>query len=225
MNKDDFYYFSLLSMVEELKNGVTTVNDMYFETDQIIKAAHACGIDGVYSTTLMNPGDSSDPQTEILAQKRIDNLIKLFKDYPNEHKSICIHGLYTTTPEYCMKCAQLAKELKCNLIHMHFCEYDEEYKAIQKNHNVVHPSECLIKYFKGFDLVLAHCVELDEQAFKDISELKASVAINPISNFRLGCGFADIKKMREHSINISLGTDGQGSGSNLSIMQSARQVA
>ena len=38
---------------------------------------------------------------------------------------------------------------------------------------------------------------------------------NPVSNMKLGCGFAKLKTFKENNINICLGTDGQGSGSNL----------
>ncbi|GMO14979.1 MAG: multifunctional 5'-deoxyadenosine/S-adenosyl-L-homocysteine/5'-methylthioad enosine deaminase [Mycoplasmoidaceae bacterium] len=216
---DEWYWFSLLSDIECLRNGVTTVNDLYFECKHIVKAAKETGINRIYSVTL------TDIDGKEHGQRRINNTIKFFQDFPNEIKTIGIHGLYTCSKEYCIECAKMAKKLKCNLIHMHFCENTDEVKTIKKMHKVTHPTDCLVNYFKGFNLILAHCVKLDEQDFKCIKNIKASIITNPLSNARLGCGFADIPKMRKCGINVALGTDGQGSGSNLSILQSARQVS
>ena len=55
--------------------------------------------------------------------------------------------------------------------------------------------------------------------FPKISKLNAHISHCPISNLRLGCGIAKIDKMIELGINVSLGTDGQGSGSNLDMFE------
>ena len=45
---------------------------------------------------------------------------------------------------------------------------------------------------------------------------------NPVSNLRLGCKIADITKYKQNGINVALGTDGQGSGSNLDMFETMR---
>jgi 5-methylthioadenosine/S-adenosylhomocysteine deaminase len=203
-------------MCESIENGVTTINDMYFMTEEIIKATKKCGIDCVSTVTLL---DSDGKEG---GERRKQNFINFVKTHPNEKITLGVHGLYTNSPKYLKECVELAKKLKINLLHMHFCENKSEVETIKKVYNVKHPSDVLKKYFKGFKLVLGHCVILDDQDFKTLNQLKASIVHNPVSNFRLGCGFADLVKMQKHKINITLGTDGQGSGSNLSILNSAR---
>ena len=45
---------------------------------------------------------------------------------------------------------------------------------------------------------------------------------NPISNLRLGCKIADTTKYLKQGLNVALGTDGQGSGSNLDMFDAMR---
>jgi 5-methylthioadenosine/S-adenosylhomocysteine deaminase len=45
------------------------------------------------------------------------------------------------------------------------------------------------------------------------------MAYNPISNLSLGCGFADIIKMKNNNINVCIGTDGVGSGYTLNLFK------
>jgi 5-methylthioadenosine/S-adenosylhomocysteine deaminase len=216
MTKEDIYYFSLLSMLESIESGVTTINDMYFETEQIINAAEKAKINAVLGITLM------DINGEKAGNKRIKNFGKLIEEFPNANISTLIHGLYTNSPKYLEKALAFGKKHNKNLVHMHFCENSDEVKTICEAYDVKHPGEVLEKYFKGLKLVLAHCVKIDSYTMKTLAKMNANVVHNPISNLRLGCGFADLKTMQEMNINICLGTDGQGSGSNMGILESMR---
>ena len=52
-----------------------------------------------------------------------------------------------------------------------------------------------------------------------------SISHCPISNLKLGCGIANVQEMIENGINVSLGTDGQGSGSNLDLFEAMKFAA
>ena len=54
---------------------------------------------------------------------------------------------------------------------------------------------------------------------------RINIATCPVSNLKLGCGIAKINKMLAEDLNISIGTDGQGSGSNLDLFESMKYVA
>ncbi|MDR2829144.1 MAG: amidohydrolase family protein, partial [Mycoplasmataceae bacterium] len=189
MTDEDIYYFSLLSMIESIENGVTTINDMYFKTEHIIKAVNKSSINAVLGMTLM------DVDGEVAGNARIDNFNKLLKDFPKQNVSTLIHGLYTNSPKYLQKALAFGKKNNKMLCHMHFCENTDEVKTICKNYNVKHPGQVLEQYFKGFKLVLAHCVKIDDYTMSVLKKMNASVVHNPISNLRLGCGFADLKTM------------------------------
>lgn len=226
LTNEDIYDASMLSFIEMIKTGCTTINDMYFMTEDIIKAAIKTGIRLETTRTLMNIAGDEE------GNKRIIELEKLLDLYRNKYKTITfnagIHGLYTSKTEYVEKAIKFAKEKEL-LIHMHFCENDKEVEDIKNIHSK-NPIEMLEK-FSNTKLLLAHSVVLTNEEIKKIKELseekniKLSISHCPVSNLKLGCGIANISTMIEEGINVSLGTDGQGSGSNLDMFETMKYAA
>lgn len=65
----------------------------------------------------------------------------------------------------------------------------------------------------------AHCVWLEDADFNILREKGVTVSTNPVSNLKLGSGFADVPRMLREGINVALGTDGTASNNNLDMMQ------
>lgn len=220
LTKEDVYYASLLSCIEMIKTGTTTINDMYFMQDNIIKAALDSGIRLQTTRTLMDAGNDGDA--------RIKELEELIKTMNNKEETITfnigIHGFYTTNAPYIEKCVELAK--KYNLpIHIHFCENEKEVQDIKRMYNVDSPVELIKRYFKGCHVILAHAVKLTKQEIEDLKAENVYVSHCPVSNLKLGCGIANVSYMLEQGIKVSLGTDGQGSGANLDLFEAMKFTA
>jgi cytosine/adenosine deaminase-related metal-dependent hydrolase len=60
----------------------------------------------------------------------------------------------------------------------------------------------------GPHVVLAHCVHLDTAEFETLAKTHTNVAHCPSSNLKLGSGIAEITRMLEAGISVSLGADG-----------------
>lgn len=135
-----------------------------------------------------------------------------------------IHGLYTTGDKTTEEMIEFAKENDLP-VHMHFCENQQEVEDIKKAYNVESPVDVLKMYFKPTRNILAHVVKVSDEEIKELARCRVNVVHCPISNLRLGCGVAKIQKMLEQGINISLGTDGQGSGSNLDMFDTMKFTA
>lgn len=220
LTNTDIYYATYLSCIEMIKTGCTTINDMYFMTDDIIKAANETGVRIQTTRTLMSGGDS--------AEVRLNQLEKLIKDY-KENKlvsfNVGIHGLYTTNEADIKEFIEFARNNNIP-VHMHFCENSKEVHDINKAYKVNSPAEVLRKYFTDIPVVLAHAVKLTENEIEELSSLKnISISHCPVSNLKLGCGIAKVQKMLDKNINVSLGTDGQGSGSNLDMFETMKFTA
>lgn len=220
LTNEDIYYASMLSCIEMIKTGTTTINDMYFMTKDIIKAAVDTGVRMQTTRTLMDLTGDGDT--------RIQELEQLIEEYKNKEETISfnigIHGFYTTNAPYIEKCVELAK--KYNLpIHIHFCENAKEKEDIKNAYNVESPVELIKKYFKGMHVILAHSVKLDEKEIDELTNENIYISHCPISNLKLGCGIANISYMQEKGVMVSLGTDGQGSGSNLDLFESMKYTA
>lgn len=220
MTKEDIYYASLLSFVEMIKTGTTTINDMYFMTEEIISAAIEVGVRIQTTRTLMDMTGDGDTRIEEL--KELLNLYQEKQD--NITFNIGIHGFYTTNDAYLKKCVHLAKEYHLP-IHIHFCENDQEAEDIKNQYQVQSPVELIKRYFKGMHVILAHAVKLTKQEIEELSKENISIAHCPVSNLKLGCGTSDITSMEEKGITVSLGTDGQGSGSNLDLFETMKFTA
>lgn len=220
LQEDDIYYASLLSCIEMIKTGTTTINDMYFMTDNIIKAAIDSGVRLQATRTLMDLTGDGDSRL-----KEMEELIEKYNNkYSNITINVGIHGFYTSNDKYIPKCAELAR--KYNLpIHIHFCENSKEVEDIKKIYNTNNPVELLKKYFKGLHVILAHSVKLTEDEIDQLKELDICISHCPVSNLKLGCGIAKISYMVSNGITVSLGTDGQGSGSNLDLFETMKYTA
>lgn len=86
-------------------------------------------------------------------------------------------------------------------------------------------AEVLKQYFSHNKLILAHGVQITDSDIEILKSLDCTIVHNPVSNLRLGCGIADITKYLNNGLHVSLGTDGQGSGSNLDLFESMRIAA
>lgn len=213
LTKEDIYYASYLSFIEMIKTGTTTINDMYFFPKDIIKAMKDTGIRLQTTRTLMSTSNPSERLVELqeLIDTNNDELLTFNSG---------VHSLYTCNSKYVDDCIEFSK--KNNIpVHMHFCENSTEIEDVEKLHKLK-PIDVLKNKFKGVKILLAHLVKLTESDIDEISKMNISVAHCPISNLKLGCGIANIDYMLKKGINVSLGTDGQGSACNLDMFETMK---
>lgn len=220
LTEKDVYYASMLSCLEMIKTGTTTVNDMYFMQDETIKAVLNSGIRIQLTRTLTD--------VDGRGETKIAEFEEMMKKYQNKYENITlnlgIHGLYTSSEEYIEKCIKLAEKYDLP-IHIHFCENIEEVEDIKKLQNVENPVDSLEKHFKNKHVILAHAVKLTYEEIERLSKMNIYIAHCPVSNLKLGCGVANIVKMQEEGICVALGSDGQGSGSNLDMFEEMKFAA
>lgn len=223
LTKEDIYNASMLTFSEMIATGCTTINDMYFMTEEIIKAMEKAGIRLQVTRTIMGDGKNKE---DLKRLEELDGIVSKYNNKnPNLTFNVGIHGLYTINVELIREAIKYAKE-KNLLVHMHFCENKQEVKDIIKMHNKK-PTKIIQDEFSDVKLLLSHCVKLKNEEIEEIAELKDNISIShcPVSNLKLGCGIANISEMMKKGLNVSLGTDGQGSGSNLDMFETMKFAA
>lgn len=214
---EDVYNSSLLSCAEMIKSGTTTVNDQYFFSENIIDAVNKSGIRAELTRVVMDAGGGMDTRFE-----ELEKLIQNYNlKYNNIYISVGIHGLYTASQSCIDRAIKLAKDNSLN-IHMHYLENSQELMDISNNYNSKKPYEIVKENFANTNSIFAHCVKLQNEDFEIFNNYNIKVAHCPISNLKLGCGIANIPKMLENNIIVSLGTDGQGSGCNLDMFETMK---
>lgn len=220
LTNEDVYDASMLSCIEMIKTGTTTINDMYFMPESTIQAALKTGVRIQLTRTLIDLNGEG--------QMKIEELENLLEQYTNKYSNVSfnigIHGFYTTNEPYIERCVALAKKYSLP-IHIHFCENQKEVQDIQKQYQIQSPVMLLKKYFKGIHVILAHAVKLTKEEIEELVEQDIYISHCPVSNLKLGCGIANITQMLEQGICVCLGTDGQGSGSNLDLFETMKYTA
>ena len=199
LKNSDIYYASLLSFIEMIETGTVMANDQYWMAEDTIKAANVLGVRLQTTRTMSDVGD--------MGAERIHELEALIEEFNGKYENITlnvgIHGLYTTGIETVKSSIEVAK--KYNLpVHMHFCENTKETFDIKNDYNVVSPVDVLEENFKNTHNILAHVVKVTDEEILRLSKMDISVVHCPVSNLRLGCGVAKIKKMQDARYKCSL---------------------
>ena len=220
LTDEDIYNASIMSFREMVRTGTTTIVDMYFMQDNIIKAAEDTGVRIELTRTLMDADGTGE--------KKLKQIEELIEKYANKNENITInvgaHALYTCSEQYLPRTIEIAQKYGMNF-QMHFCENTQEVNDIKQAYNVEYPAEVLEKYLGNTNVILAHCVKLTDTDIEKMKKLNVSVSHCPVSNLKLGCGVARINDLVNAGINVTLGTDGQGSGSNLDLFETMKFTA
>ena len=216
LTREDIYWASMLSYIEMISTGTTCVNDQYFMPEQIREAAIKCKVRAVITRPIVDIG--ADLQEKI-------NEFKAFYESRDKNNdlitySVAPHALYTCSDKALKACADLAKEYNLP-IHTHFLESIDEIEDIKNKHGRT-AIQVLKDYFSDVHTILAHCVKLTDEDIEILKTMDCGIAHNPISNLRLGCKIADTTKYLKQGLNVALGTDGQGSGSNMDMFEAMR---
>ncbi len=221
MSASDVYYASLLSAIEMIKSGTTTFNDNYFYEEEIAKAAEKTGMRAILSRCVIGDADE--------ATKRLAEAEDLYNNWHNKCNGrikICVgpHAPYTCSPETLKRCVKLADRLGTPIA-IHYLETKDEVKKMRDNYNMTATEYLKKAGLFNYHVMLAHGVHIDEESLQTLKEISGGIIHNPISNQKLGSGFADIRKLRLNGINVALGTDGQGSTNTLDMFEEIKSAA
>lgn len=210
LNDDLTYYGSLVSILEMLSKGITTVVDMYLFMEGTARAVKDTGIRAFLTRGLGYDNDDG-------WKRRIDETIYLFENYHNKYNikvGFGPHAPYTCPMNKLEEISELAKKYNTfTTIHLYESVNEREMYSIQEIEKT--------GLFKN-NVIAAHCVHVDEEDIKIIAKNEVTVAHNPSSNLKLGNGIAPILKMLEHEVNITLGTDGAASNNTLNLWEEMR---
>lgn len=218
LTNEQIYDASMLSYIEMIATGTTCVNDHYFVSKEIRKAAKQAKVRTVLTRVLMDNGNPEE------FKQRIEEFEDLYQTRDTNDTLITYtvspHGLYTCSPQCLAEARRLAMEYHLP-VHIHFLESIDEIQDIQKMHGKA-PVDVLKEYFGDIHLILAHGVKLQDRDIEVLKTMDCGIAHNPVSNLRLGCKIADVTKYMKQRINVAIGTDGQGSGNNLDMFEAMK---
>ncbi|MEM3640853.1 MAG: amidohydrolase, partial [Candidatus Bathyarchaeia archaeon] len=216
MTAHDIYVGALLTAVESIMSGTTTVNTMYhyMPEENEAKAFADVGLRGVVGHVCFSWRKEED-------KKALEELAKNWHNKSNGliRVSVDPHAPYTVDPEYLKElkitCGELNEKYgseKSPIIwHIHVAETSDETDKVRKAFNI-RLNGSVVEYLDALGVlnehvIAAHCVALTDTDINIIKNRKTKVSHNPISNLKLASGICPVPKMLASKVTVSLGTD------------------
>ena len=203
---EDVYYATKLAILEYLKNGITTINDMYYFPEQTAKA---CYESGLRAFVQFDKDSLTDTENSFNSCKKYEPLV---------NGTFGCHSVYTAKEERFCNAIKLSKKYN-RLISTHMSETLTEVGNCDKDNGVT-PVK-LLENYGVFDIpsLVYHATYLDKDDFKILKDYNVSVCTNPCSNLKLGSGIAPINSLLNNGVNVCLGTDGSSSNNRLDMFR------
>ena len=217
---DDAYWGTMLSCIEMIGTGTTCFADMHMFPRRTIQAVHETGIRAVLARGLVGAYKDGKPDDGGRLREALED-IDFYKKQCNGGLItffLAPHAIYTCEPEYLRYIAQAAQENDLG-IHIHLSETQKEFDDCVRKHKMT-PVE-LLESAGVFNVhtLAAHCVYVTENDINILCKHNVNVATNPVSNMKLGNGFAPITKLLSAGVNVSLGTDSAASNNSLNLFK------
>ncbi|KUO76266.1 MAG: chlorohydrolase [Clostridia bacterium BRH_c25] len=210
---EDVYYSAVGPMIDQVKNGVTTVFDHhaspYAITGSLFKIAEAAAHIGVRSNLCY---ETSDRDGEKIAEAGIAENADFIR-YCNNKKDDMLKGMFglhasmTISEKTLDKCLDAVNGLNAGF-HVHTAEGIEDLE------------DSKAKYGKGvverwYDTgvlsdktIAVHCIHISKKEMDLLKEKDAIVVHNPESNMGNAVGASPVLEMFNKGILLGLGTDG-----------------
>ncbi|MBX4266319.1 putative aminohydrolase SsnA [Clostridium estertheticum] len=210
---EDVYYSALVPMIDQVRNGVTTVFDHHASpsavTGSLFKIADAAKEIGIRSNLCY---ETSDRDGEKICDEGIEENVAFIKYCNNKNDDMIkgmfgLHASMTISDKTLYKCLDTMANLNTGF-HVHTGEGIEDAK------------DCMQKYGKGIverwydagvlcdKTIAVHCIHIKEKEMDLLKERNTIVVHNPESNMGNAVGVAPILEMYKKGILLGLGTDG-----------------
>ena len=214
LTEEDIEYSALVSLVDAIKHGTTTLIDHHASPnfiegslDSIADAVERVGLRAVlcYEVT--------DRDGEEKSRAGIDENLRFIKRSKNDHvadgrikATFGLHASLTLSDKTLEACRQAAGENTGFHIHVAEHEADQEDSLSKSGLRVVHR---LAKHeILGPETIVAHAVHVDQSEIETLASTETWVTHQPRSNMNNAVGAANIEALRTSGVRIALGNDG-----------------
>lgn len=207
LTSKDIYEYTKIACKQYIRNGITTICDMYFEPEAISKAFEETGL-----------------RCKVALGAKLNTENNLYYQLQDEYKKVTdksigyVHAIYAVDENGISDTLKFCKEKNLNFT-IHLSESLKEVGECDKEYEMTPVALC--EKLGCFDrpCLAAHCVHLDKSDFDTLANNNVNVVTCPSSNGNLASGIAPIYALYKKGINICLGTDGASSSGMLDIFR------
>ena len=218
------YWATLLAMAESMRYGIVSTSDMYYFTDDMVRAISVSGMKSNISRAVAGIGSASLEECDGFREMR--EAIMMYDGFQNGRIIVeaSAHAEYTNSEMFLRAIADTAKEFDVRM-HVHVAETEGETKGCIERHGrtpVEFLNDCGL-----FDVPAnaAHCVWLTDNDRDILAEKGVSVSSNPASNLKLASGMCDVPVLYKKGINVAIGTDSVSSNNSLNFFEEIKLFA
>ena len=229
---ESLYDSAQLGIGELFLGGTTTIVDMetVHHTEHAFQAILDSGIRALSGKVMMDDPSGDVPASlQEATTASLQESVDLYEKYHGRGNGRLEVAF---TPRFVISCtddlltevSRLAREKKA-FVHTHASENRGEIQVVESTRgmrNVVYLEKVGLT---GPNLILAHCVWLDEAEKEILVRSKTRVAHCPSSNLKLASGVAPIPELLSRGAEVSLAADGAPCNNNLDAFVEMRHAA
>lgn len=210
---EDVYYSAMVPMIDQIKNGVTTVFDHhaspYAVTGSLFKIAEAAENIGIRSNLCY---ETSDRDGEKIINEGILENVDFIKYCNNKNDDMIkgmfgLHASMTISDKTLDKCLDKMASLDTGF-HVHTAEGIEDLEDAQKKYGKGVVERWYERGVLSDKTIAVHCIHINDKEMNLLKEKNTIVVHNPESNMGNAVGAASVLEMYEKGILLGLGTDG-----------------
>ena len=216
LTEEDIYHLTKLAVLEYLTSGITSIFDMYMDTEPV---AGACLDMGMRCVLLSGLND------------KVSSVERVEDDYEKWNKKnslisyqLGFHAEYTCSKSLLSQVSMLAHRHRAP-VYAHIAETQREVEECRHRYGMT-PAMFLdslgLFEFGGGGF---HCVHMTEEDMEVFRRRRLSVITNPASNMKLASGIAPIAEYEKRRIPVAIGTDGPASNNCLDMFREVFLVA
>ena len=213
LKSEDIKYSAYTTLIDCVKNGVTTVFDhhaspMAIEGSLFIiaDAAKDLGIRGVYSYEVSDRDGDEVLNTGIKENVNFINYASNLEDDMTKGM-FGMHASFTLSDESLNKCVESMKGLDAGY-HIHAAEGIEDLNHCLEYHDKRVVERLMDFGILGEKTLAVHCIHINKKEIDILKKTNTNVINNPESNMGNAVGCAPVMEMMKNEVIVGLGTDG-----------------
>ena len=212
------YWGTMLNAAENIRCGVTCINDMYIHADAVAQAVSDAHLRALVCPTVTDALLSEQPDRF----SRIAALAEQYRAHPYIHIGIAPHAVYTCSEQTLQKTYDCSERLQLP-VHVHVAETRTEMENCARQTDGLTPLAVLEKQgLVHAHTFLAHGVYLTQKDITHLAERGACVVHCPKSNLKLGSGIAPVNTFLDAGACVALGTDSSASNNAQDLLEELR---
>ncbi|MDQ6419140.1 5'-deoxyadenosine deaminase [Paenibacillus sp. LHD-117] len=230
-DEESVYYSAMLGIGELIRSGTTTILDMetVHHTESAFRAIEASGIRALSGKVMMDHGSEVPLALQEKTERSLQDSVDLLEKWHGKADgrigyAFCPRFVVSCTEELLVGVRDLSRQYGVK-VHTHASENRGEIALVEWERgmrNVVYLDHIGLA---SPDLILAHCVWLDEEEKRIIRDRGVKVTHCPGSNLKLSSGIAEVPDLLGRHIHVGIGSDGAPCNNTLDMFSEMRMTA